>query len=394
MKEIVVIGAGPAGLTAAITAAKKGKKVTIIERNNKCGKKLLITGNGKCNYFNENQDIKNYNSNNKKLLKEIIKKENTDKVLSFFNKLEIIPKIKNGYYYPFTEQASTIHNALLYEIKKLNIEVIYETKVTDIKKENHFIITTDKGKIKAKKIILACGSKAAPKTGSDGTGYELAKKLNHSIITPYPALTSLKGKETYFKKWSGIRTDATITLYEDDKEIKKESGNLQLTDYGLSGIIIFNLSSHIAKNIKKHREEIHINFMPWLKESAYTFLKNKSYPIRQTLERFLHYKLVDIIIKKSDIKTDNFKKLSSEDYKKLVYNLTNFIVKIKEVNSFEKAQVCSGGIPLEEIDTTTFESKKTKDLFLAGEILDVDGACGGYNLTFAWISGINIGENI
>lgn len=397
MRDIVVIGGGPSGLTAAIIAARKGKKVSIIEKNNKCGKKLLITGNGKCNYFNENQKLSNYHSNNNELINKIITEENLNKVKSFFNSLGIVPKIKNGYYYPFTEMAITIQNALLYEIKKNNIEIIYDLNVTEIIKKDCFVINPNKENIKAKKIILSTGSKAAPKTGSDGSGYTLAKSLNHTIIEPKPALVGLKGNDPYFKKWSGIRTDAIISLYEDDKLIQKENGNLQLTDYGISGIVVFNLSSHISKNLKNHNEEIHINFMPWLNESAYNYLKKQaklSYPIKETLERFLNYKLVDIIIKKSNIKTDNFKKLSDNDFKNLVYNLTNFPIKITDTNSFEKAQVCSGGIPLTEININTFESKKKNNLYLTGEILDVDGNCGGYNLTFAWISGIIAGENV
>lgn len=395
MRDIVVIGAGPSGLTAAIIAARKGKKVTIIEKNNKLGKKLLITGNGKCNYYNENQEISNYHSNNEELLNQIINHNNLEKVTNFFNSLRIIPKIKNGYYYPFTEMASTIQNALAYETEKLKIEIIYNLNVTEIIKNDCFIINPKKENIKAKKIILSTGSKAAPKTGSDGTGYSLAASFNHTLIEPKPALVGLKGNEIYFKKWSGVRTDAIISLYEDDKLIEKENGNLQLTDYGISGIAVFNLSSHISRNLDKHVEEIHINFMPWLKESAYTYLKRQNdYPIRETLERFLNYKLVDIIIKKSNIKSNSFKKITDIEFKNLVYNLTNFTIKITDTNSFEKAQVCSGGIPLSEINVNTFESKKTHNLYLTGELLDINGNCGGYNLTFAWISGIKAGENI
>lgn len=397
MKYICIIGAGPSGLTAAIIAARKGKKVTIIERNEKCAKKLLITGNGRCNYYNENQDIKHYHSNNPNLIKNIINKENINKVKEFFKSLEIIPKIIDGYYYPITNQAQTIYNALIYEIEKLNIEIIYGLKVEEIKKEEYYIINPKKEKIISRNILLATGGKSAPKTGSDGIGYKILENLNHKIIEPLPALVKLKGNEKYFKKWNGIRTDVILKLYEDEKLIKEEKGQIQLTDNGISGIAAFNLSTHITKNIGKKEEKIMINFMPWLNENPYEFMKRMTklnLTISKTLERFLNYKLVNIILKKANIKTDNFKKLSNKDLSKLIRTLTNFEIIITDVGSLEKAQITKGGLPLNEINLNKMESLKNKNLFISGEIIDIDADCGGYNLTLAWITGIIAGENI
>lgn len=398
MKDIVIIGGGAAGLTAAIIAARNNKKVTIIERNDKCGKKILITGNGKCNYWNKDQNLSHYHSSNEELLENIITEENRKKVLDFFDSLGIIPKIKNGYYYPTSGQAITIEKALIYEAKKLNVEIINNITVTEITKKDNFIINPHKENIKAKKVVIATGSKAAPKTGSDGLGYKLSKDLNHNIISPKPALVQLRGKGNFFQKWNGIRTDATLTLYEDNKFIKKESGELQLTDYGISGIVTFNLSRYVARNIDNHEEKIIINFMPWLKEDAHTWLKKQikllNLPITETLDRILNYKLVNVLLKNANIKTDDWNKLSDRDFSNLIRVLTNFELLIEDVNSFDKAQVCSGGIPLTEINLQTMESTKTKNLYLAGEIIDIDGDCGGYNLGFAWISGITVGENV
>lgn len=395
MKDIVIIGAGPAGLSAAINIARKNKKVTIIEKNNKCGKKLLMTGNGKCNYFNIDQDISHYHTSSHIDLNEIINKQNLKKVDNFFNSLGIIPTINNGYYYPFTKSALTIWNALIYEAKRLKVEIITDIEITEIKKEKTFIINPNKENIKANKIIIASGGKTMPKTGSDGRGYELAQKLGHKIIEPKPSLTGLKGKENYFKKWSGIRTKAILSLYQNDILIKKEEGTVQLTDYGISGIVTFNLSNYFEKN---KTNIVKINFIPFVKESPYIWLKKQAkktnYPIREVLERFLHYRLVDIILKKTNIKTENFKKLNEKDYKNLVYNLINFEIEITDTNCFEKAEVTKGGISLDEINIKTLESKIVKNLYFAGEILDIDGDCGGYNLTNCWIDGIIIGENI
>lgn len=397
MKDLIIIGGGASGLTAAITAARKGKKVTILERNNKCGKKLLITGNGRCNYFNIDQNLSHYHSNNKDLIKDVITQENLDKVQNFFDSLGIVPKVKNGWFYPFSKTAITIQNALLYEIKKLNIEVIYDITVEKIIRKDCFIINPDKENIKAKKIVIASGSKAAPKTGSDGIGYDLAMNLNHKIIKPLPALVSLKGDENYFKKWSGVRTEAKLSLYEDGKLIKEDLGEVQLTDQGISGIVSFNLSSHITKNLNNHEEKILINFIPFVKENPNIWIKNMiklNYPISETLERVLNYKLVNVILKKSKINVNDFNKLSKKQLENLINNLTNFEFIVKNVGSFDKAQVCTGGIPLNELNLKTLQSLKTKDLYFAGEIIDINGDCGGYNLTFAWLSGIIVGENI
>lgn len=397
MKDIVIIGGGASGLICAITSARRGKKVTIIEKNDKCGKKLLITGNGRCNYYNDDQDITHYHSSSSDL-HYIINHKNEKKILDFFDSLGIIPKIKNGYYYPFTNMAITIWKALTDELKRLNIEVIYNCEVLNIYKKNYFTIETNKKIINCKKIVLSCGSKAASKTGSNGSGYIIAKNLGHNIIEVKPSLTSLFGNDNYFKKWSGVRCEATLSLYEDDKFIKKETGEVQLTDYGISGIVSFNLSRYVSLGLGKHKMKILINFMPWLKESAYSFIKNKSkelkLPIKDFLDRFINYKLVPIILNKSNIKANSFKKLSDNDFKNLIYNLTSFKVDITKVNSFEKAQTCLGGVNLSEINLTTMESKIVNNLYFTGEILDVDGDCGGYNLSFAWISGIIAGENI
>ena len=391
MKEICIIGGGAAGLTAAITIARRGKKVTIIESMDKCGKKLSITGNGRCNYYNENQKIEKYHSNNPELIKKIITQENLEKVNVFFNSLGIIPTIKDGYYYPFSKNASTILNALIYEAKRLNVEIINNIKVEKIIKKDFYIINPDKEKIEAKKIIITTGSKAAPKTGSDGSGYDLAMNLGHKIIKPTPSLVSLKGNENYFKKWSGVRTEVILS-FEKEGSIIKENGEIQLTDQGISGIVTFNMSNHVTKGVI-----IKINFLPFVKEDKKNWikkLKKLNYPINETFERILNYKLVNVIIKKTKLQTNDFNKLTDKELNNLINNLFDFEFKVTELGSFDKAQVCKGGIPLTQININTFESQIVKNLYFAGEIIDINGDCGGYNLTFAWISGIKVGENI
>ena len=400
MKEVVIVGGGASGLTAAITAARNGKDVTIIEKNNKCGKKILITGNGRCNFWNTDENLSHFHSSNSNLLKEFITDERKNSILKFFDSLGLAYKTKNGYYYPFSNQAFTVENALLSECKKLNIKIINDITVEKIIKKDCFIINPDKEKITAKNIIIATGSKAAPKTGSDGLGYEISKSLGHNIITPLPSLVQLKADEPYFKNWSGIRTDVKVNLLIDHKYIKSETGEIQLTNYGLSGICIFNLSGETAKALNQNKNVIiSINFIPFAsnpKIFLQTLNKNSYHKtISELLEGILHYKLVDIILKKTHLKRDLLlNTLTDNELNNLIKTLTDFQIKILDTHTLDHAQVCSGGIPLTEINSKTLESLKVKNLYFTGEIIDIDGDCGGYNLGWAWMSGIIAGKNV
>ena len=400
MKEVVIVGGGTSGLTAAITAARNGKDVTIIERNNKCGKKILITGNGRCNFWNTDENLSHFHSSNSNLLKEFITDERKNSILKFFDSLGLAYKTKNGYYYPFSNQAFTVENALLSECKKLNIKIINDITVEKIIKKDCFIINPDKENIKAKNIIIATGSKAAPKTGSDGLGYEISKSLGHNIITPLPSLVQLKADEPYFKNWSGIRTDVKVNLLINHKYIKSETGEVQLTNYGLSGICIFNLSGETAKALNQNKNVIiSINFIPFAsnpKIFLQTLNKNSYHKtISELLEGILHYKLVDIIIKKTHLKRDLLlNTLTDNELNNLIKTLTDFQIEILDTHTLDHTQVCSGGIPLTEINSKTLESLKVKNLYFTGEIIDIDGDCGGYNLGWAWMSGIIAGKNV
>lgn len=403
MAKVIVIGGGASGITAAITAAKFKNEVIILERNDKCAKKILVTGNGRCNYFNEDQNLNHYHSTNKELINELITEENLSKVTDFFDSIGIIPKIKNGYYYPCSNQAASIKEALLKECETKNIKIITNTYVEEvIIKENKFEVKTNNGIYTCDKVIVSTGSKAAPKTGSDGNGYRLLKNLNHNIIKPLPALVQLIGKEKYFKDWEGVRTDVVITLYEDNKKVREEVGELQLTNYGISGICAMQLSGIISRGIDNNKKEIvKINFLHNITNGNefinWMNIRNKKVQGRTTrelLEGILNYKLVNTILKISNIKDEKWNELNNNQKSLLQKNLTSLELEIISTKSFDNAQTTTGGIPLTEIDLKTMESKLVRGLYIIGEILDVDGDCGGYNLTFSWLTGIKAGEDI
>lgn len=403
MRDIIIIGGGASGLLAAIYATKTGRKVTILEKNKTCGKKILITGNGKCNYWNEAQSLNHYHTNNIEILKNILTESNKQEILNFFDSIGIIPRVKDGYYYPFSNQATSIQTALLTEAKIQGVEIITETEVLSINKDNNnYQIITNNGKYLCNKVIISTGSYACPKTGSDGLGYKLLTSLGHSLITPLPALVQLKANTPYLKEWHGIRSDVSVSLIENNNPIATQTGEIQLTDYGVSGICIFCLSGQVSRGLYQNKkEQLSINFLhPFninTKEDFIKWMTNRNKKvlnrtISDLLDGLLNYKLINLILKLSKIKRETrWNNLSTEEKYLLGNNLTNFTLDITGTNSFESAQTCTGGIPLTEINPNTMESLKTNNLYITGELLDIDGECGGYNLTIAWITGMLAG---
>jgi predicted Rossmann fold flavoprotein len=399
MTNVIIIGGGASGLACAIELARKNINVTILERNNTCGKKLLLTGNGKCNYWNLNQDNKNYHSSDKPILDSILNDNNKNEVINFFNSLNIIYKNKDGYLYPNSNESKTILEGLLLEAKLNNVKIKYNTLVNNIIKENNkFIIYTNNEILKCDKLVISTGSCAAPKTGSDGIGYKLASNFKHTIIKPLPALVQLISSGFFLKEWNGVRQDAVVSLYQNNELIQEEKGEIQLTDYGISGICVLQLSSNISRGLNLNKkEEVSINFLPMLnkKELEEFFEKNNNKNIYETLCHALNSKLVNVILEVSKLdKSSNWHDIEINQKNNIINNIIAFKLNIIGTKGFDNAQVTSGGVSLKEINPKTLESKLVKDLYFTGEILDCDGACGGYNLGFAWLSGLLVGNSI
>ena len=402
MCDVVIIGCGASGIVSSIFAKNKENKVTILERNSVPLKKLLMTGNGKCNYLNEIYSTKNYHSADISIVDKIISTENIDSVRNFFDNLGIVPNIKNGYYYPFSGQAITIKNALLREAICRGVEIKYDCLVKNIKKiDNKFVIEYNDSILECNKLIIATGSCAYPKTGSDGMGYNFLEKFGHTIIKPLPALVGLESNFKYLKDWDGVRSQVRVELFEDDKFISQEVGEIQLTSYGVSGICIFNLSHFVTRGlILGKKEVIKINFVPFIETLITPWMdnyakKNKNKNIKELLEGFLNYKIVNVILKKCNINDNiNYLNLSNEEKLLICKNLRSFDITIIKTKSFDNSQVCNGGVKLTEINSQTMESLLVKDLYITGELLDINGNCGGYNLTSCWISGMLSGKDI
>ncbi|KAB1439584.1 NAD(P)/FAD-dependent oxidoreductase [Candidatus Galacturonibacter soehngenii] len=400
-QEIIVIGAGAAGVMAAITAARNHAKVTILEHTQRFGKKLLATGNGRCNLTNLSQLPEHYRSDNHKFPMQVISQFNEKQTLQFFEEIGIYTKQKLGYVYPYSEQASAVLDLLKLELDRLHINIIYSVSIKEIKKKQRFQILTDTVTYTCDKVIMAMGSKAAPKTGSDGSGYALAKQIGHRIITPLPALVQLRCSGDYFKSLAGVRCEARLRLMIDKKVVVEDKGELQLTDYGISGIPTFQISRYAIRAVEKGKAvSVYIDFIPDKNEKEIiSFLYSQiRHDPKKKMEDILiglfNKKLVPVLLNQANLSGKSLgKELKEVQINRLIQKIKAFEVKVTSYNSFEQAQVCSGGVDTRELFPDTLESLKMPGIYLAGELLDVDGICGGYNLQWAWSSGYVAGKS-
>lgn len=400
--DLVIIGAGASGMMAAITAAREHKTVCIIERLEKAGKKLLATGNGKCNFTNSVMHTDCFHGD-KTFIKHVLEQFTVEDCLAFFRSIGIYPKSRNGYFYPNSEQASSVTNALLYELERLGVKISYETSVKGISITKESVcIETNKGAFTGKRLIIATGLLAAPKLGSDGSLFDLIKSLGHRFMPILPSLCGFYCKGLKFKQISGVRAQGTVEAYIDNMKCAEDTGEIQFTDYGLSGIPIFQISSFLSKGLyEKKQVEIKLNLLPeFSKEQLAEELDYRrklciAMPATALLNGLINQKLADMILEKAGIdKALYVSSISTEQMKKLATFLQEIKVKVTNYRDFEFAQVCTGGIPTSDIQFNTLESKFTPRVYFIGEILDVDGICGGYNLHFAWATGYIAGKGI
>ena len=400
--EIAVIGGGASGMMAAITARKSGKEVLVLERKDRILKKVLITGNGRCNITNVNADISNYFGKNISSVENILNSFNPQDTMDFFNGLGIICNEENrGKVYPLSGQASSVVDALRFEAERLGIRIETEFYVRKIEKEGFKfkIYSEERKKIEAGRVIIAAGGQSYPELGSNGSGFELAKELGHSVTKLSPSIVQLKTEKHQVKGLQGIKTDVAVTAYGDNKKICTYDGELLFTDYGISGNVVFNISfvMPLYKNV-----EFEIDFMEKFDyNELYEILKErKKIMSHLTMENYfngmINKKLGQFLSKMSGIEklSKPVKDLNDSEIRKLCTVLKKYRIKILDTTGFKNAQVTAGGVSLNEVNTETLESKIVKGLYFSGEVLDVYGECGGFNLQWAWASGYIAGKNV
>lgn len=404
-KSVIVIGAGASGLMAAITAAENGAKVTVLEHMGKIARKIEITGNGKCNFTNENIDISCYNSHDRDKVSDVLKQFSGNDAIKFFERLGIIVKKKNGYCYPLSEQATAVAAVLRMRAEQLKIKIACNINIINITKKNKkFQINTPGFTYESDALIIAAGSKAYASTGSDGSGYDLALRLGHGIIPVYPALVQLRCKDNIILSLAGLRVRCKAILIIDGKIICFESGEVQFIKNGLSGIPIFQLSRHASvilngENFAKRKVEISIDLMEnySYEQLIEMLLERKEINYYKNLSGFLtgifNDKIINVLSKKMKLKGDiKMSQLNEKDIETLAKYIKDLRFNICSTGNFEQAQACCGGVDLRQL-TDSLESKVVENLYFAGEILDVDGKCGGYNLQWAWSSGYAAGRD-
>lgn len=406
-RKIAVVGGGAAGMMAAIQAAEAGVCVDLYEKNDRVGKKLLATGNGKCNFSNRNMNRDAYYGSAVSFYDKLFSLFGVSETIDFFSQHGMLIKDRNGYLYPLSEQASTVLDILRFALEKYDIRVYTDCRVTKIlwdRKAYGFQIVTEREERCYNAVVLACGGMAAPRTGSDGSGYTLAKTFGHHVTEIVPALVQLRCQGNFWKGVAGVRTEAALTLLIEGKKQNVVRGELQLTDYGISGIPVFQFSREAAfALLHKKRVSVEIDFLPdYGKEEFERFWERRFRNFvpgggnRQTLEQFLtgisNKKVNQLMIRLAGCKpSDAAERLSEEKRKKIAKLYRHFTVTVSGNNGFEQAQVSAGGISAEEL-TEGLESKLVPRLYFAGEIIDMDGICGGYNLQWAWTSGAVAGR--
>lgn len=400
--DCMVVGGGAAGMMAAIAAAKQGVRVILIEHTQRLGAKILQTGNGKCNFTNMHIDALCYQNKDTEFVMRVLDCFSVKDTLDFFEEIGIYHKEKNGYVYPHSETAASLQTALRYELDKLGVEVFVDTDIISVKKDGDlFCIKTENEIFSCCSCILATGSKAAPKTGSDGTGYAFAKKFGHHIVKPLPALVQLTSDNKFCKVMSGVRSTGKVSVFVNDTCIASDTGEIQYTDYGISGIPVFQVSRHAVCAIdRKHTVKAVIDMLPdfsedlLVKQSFFRLYNNGSQDIISFFSGLLNKKLVQAAVKSCGYLQDmTAEQIGKRGIANIIRTFKSFSFNITGSRSFDMAQICQGGVSLADVSSQDMQSKKCNGLFFAGELLDVDGKCGGYNLQWAWSSGYLAGSS-
>lgn len=390
---------------AAITAARTGKSlsITVIEKKEKAGKKILATGNGRCNLTNREMNAKHFRSEHPEYVEPVLKKFDYEDTMSFFSSLGLLLKHREDYVYPRNDQAASVLESLLKEADRLGVKFLLDEFVISVRKKGtkQFEIQTSKQKLLADNVILSTGGKASSKLGSDGSGYDIAKKLGHHLEPICPALVQLKVKQNPLAQASGVRTQALVTAYVDGEYQASDTGELQLTNYGVSGIPIFQISRYISKGLlQKKKCMVRIDFLPEYKQKNCKKLLlglingRENVTISDLLLGIFPSKLVPVFLKMSHLSGSLLAgELSEVQLEALILSFKRMDLCIFDTMGFDQAQVCAGGVSLLEIDPENMMSRICPGFYLTGEVLDVDGICGGYNLQWAWSTGYLAGKH-
>ena len=408
MSKVIVIGGGPAGMIASIVAAKNGHGVYLIDKNEKLGKKLYITGKGRCNITNASDlDVvfENINTNRKFLYSAIYSHTNQD-TMAFFESIGLKIKTERGNrIFPQSDKSSDVISVLSKEIKRLNINLLLGKKVINITMKNKKfdkILLDDGSSLSGDALVIATGGLSYQTTGSTGDGYDFAKNMGHTIVDTEPSLVALNVKEDFIGDLQGLSLkNVRATIYADNKILYSEFGEMLFTHFGVSGPIILSASSFINKKVQNKDLLLKIDFKPALSEDQLDlrilkdFKENINKTFKNSLDKLLPKKLIPIFIECSKIPPEKkVNEITKAERSKLVSLLKEFTLSITSKRGYNEAIITKGGISVKEIDPSTMKSKIIDGVYFAGEVIDTDAQTGGYNLQIAWSTGYLAGQSI
>ncbi|MTI79404.1 MAG: NAD(P)/FAD-dependent oxidoreductase [Firmicutes bacterium] len=405
MVKVIIVGGGASGLMAGLAARSNGAEVTILERMPRVGKKILATGNGRCNFSNVNLSIENYHGKNPRFAQGALNSFNVQQTIDYFEYLGIAHKVEErGKVYPMSDQAASVLDVLRYELEKLGVVETTGAEVVGIEKKNNcfFVHTSDNKHYQADRVIIAAGGKSYPNLGSNGSGFDLAKKLGHRIVEPFQALVQVKLAEEFYKQIKGIKFIGTVEVLSGNNVKDKATGEILFTEYGISGPPVLDVSRVVNQLIHQGKEVwLKLLLLKDMTEGQLDELliyRFQTQPQKSLIFNFvglLNKQLTPVILKEAGIK--DIKKpagnVTTDERKKIVSILHNWCLKVTETRGWKSAQVTAGGVEVKDINPKTMESKLNPGLYFAGEVMDIDGDCGGFNLQWAWSSGYTAGEN-
>lgn len=432
MSNVIVIGAGAAGMMAAIAAAGNGHQVTVLEKNEKAGKKIYITGKGRCNITNacDVEELFNNVVTNKKFLYSAFYGFTNDDVVAMLNTAGLATKVERGSrVFPVSDRAGDVIAALVRIMKKLGVKLEYDTTVTEIitgtlNKTDDTADAADGGKCgaaagavastitgvrcasgkvyPADAVIVATGGVSYPTTGSTGDGYEFAQRTGHNVTALSPALVPFNVAEEDVKELQGLALkNSGVTIYDGKKKLYEDFGELLFTHFGVSGPTVLSASSYVAKKIKDHPLRLVIDLKPGLDTEQldarvlrdFDEFMNKNF--NNALDKLLPKSLIPVVIRRSGI--DEYKKvheISREERMRLIGTIKNLEFTLTGLRGFNEAIITQGGVSVRDVDPSTMESKKVSGLYFAGEVLDLDAVTGGFNLQIAWSTGHLAGMSV
>jgi len=395
LADAVIIGGGAAGSFCAITAARRGLSVIVLEPNEKIGRKLRITGKGRCNVTN-NSDIRtvmNHIPDHSRFLYGALTRFSPEDTMQFYEDLGIPLKTERGNrVFPVSDNANDIADALQNELRRLGVTIIHEKAVDLITEDGRICaVDTSNQRIRTDRCVIATGGKSYPKTGSEGSGYRLASKLGHSIVSPLPSLVPLVSDDRCCAELQGLSLrNIELSAFEDDKSIYRERGEMLFSHFGITGPLVLSASAHMRHFGTAEYKGI-LDLKPALDEKTLDlrilrdFSKYQNKAIRNALGDLLPKAMIPVILSRIAVPGGKpVHEITKEERKKLVHELKNFTITINGTRPIEEAVVTAGGVSTDEINPRTMESKLVSGLYFAGEIMDLDAYTGGYNLQIAW----------